>query len=168
MSMDAGKTTDLELLFQAAETLDDEWGLGNDPESLLVPFEDDRISTIEHVFHEMAHAALLSVKFGPKLAKRVSRHIDGLRGDTYHGQRMVGLTKAELNEIQTFGVVMTAVRKLGFDFDIRDMVAAVQVQVNILEEQEVCDIWKHFMPTKRCERAADRIIKTLKRHIPKT
>jgi hypothetical protein len=160
--------TDLGLLFQAAEALDDEWELGHDPDSLLIPFEDDRVSMIEHVFHELGHAALLGVKFGPRLSKRVSGNISGLIGDTYHGARSVCLSKSQRNEIETFGVVMTAIRKLGFDFDIRDMVAGVLVQVDILNEQEVCDFWKWFMDTKRCERAADRIIKTLKRHIPKT
>lgn len=78
-------------------------------------FADERKAGIEHVCHEMAHAALLGIKIGRNLTDRVDITVAQLRHEK-------GSNAADRNEIDTFAVVMSVFRRLGLSFRQEAMV----------------------------------------------
>jgi len=120
----------------------------------IVPLADERTSVVEHVFHELGHAALLGVPLGPNLSKRISAHfMKALQESEWDTEA------AQENEIQTFEVVMAVFDRLEIEYDRGVMVDALRVQLrDDLSNEEVYERWRLFRATEACTAAANRIV----------
>lgn len=139
-----------EQLYAAARRLNERWEAGAaDADDCIVPFENPEATYLEHVCHEMAHAVLLGLEFGPQLSDRVEAAVDRLRTS-------YGIEASELNETQAFAVVMGVFDVLGVPYDRADMFEANRMQVHYMRES-IADVWSNF----RCTDAINKIARVL-------
>src|SRR5262249_17772638 len=120
-----------------------------DEDDTFIPFVDPRLGVIEHVCHELAHAALLGLLYGPNLPERISRTLK--RRDHSDPE-----TPSERNEVETFAVVMEVFERLRFSIEEGVMLDAAGIQVN-WQEIDIENAWESFRGTTRCHEAADRV-----------
>lgn len=151
------KPIDLDRLYKASLRLSGRWGLSSDHvyDEPLVPFDDPRKSVVEHVCHELGHAALLHLPFeripprNADLSWRIARALNRLAHRDYD--------KAELNEIETFAVAMRCLDRLHIAVDREVMVQQLQV-VAMRERLEILAIWRHLRRQGRFRRACRRVL----------
>jgi hypothetical protein len=110
-------------------------------------FRDPRLSGIEHVCHEIAHAVLLKIRIrnGSCLSAAVGEHMNSLH---FCGQGHV----ARRNEIETFSVVRGVLRRLGIQLDRKAMIDEA-CQQTYWPRWRVVAHWRRFDYT-RIRRAA--------------
>lgn len=132
---------------------------------------DFRVSDSEHVIHELAHCILFELDLEPAdtLMKRLGEHTQSIDEND-----------AQLNEIETFSVVMEVLRRLGLKLHEDDFTAALEIQTHGFEPpteyvrlpSRTSGKWtnvkwtlhhmRHFHETKRGRRAAQQLIDMLK------
>jgi len=145
-------THDLEQVYKRAYQLNELWELDAlEGEDALITFPDERMSVVEHVCHELAHAYLLKIRFEIGLSTRVANRLadyDDL---------------GALNEVKTFSVVIGVLQKLDIpvhDGDMRDALHA-QVNKNTWPQFMIHKVWRGFETTTTHFRAVRRISRLL-------
>lgn len=123
----------------------------------IVPFENTENSVVEHLCHELAHAALLGIAPGPALANRVSAAIRVME--------VLEPTAVDQNELETFSVVMDVLTSLGIKYDRQVMAEAAEIQMHCNEDpREMIDaVWNEFEHTPRRAAAVQTVLETLQR-----
>ncbi len=137
-------------LYRAAQAADRAWSLETPEDMPIVSFEDERYGLVEHLCHELAHAALLGVKAGPRLSDRVSyaiRHLDDDRLDN---------DREEQNEVETCAVVLGVLYGFEIAVDRHHMRDVATAQTGWSQAQ-VDLYWDGFIGEPRYHQALDEV-----------
>lgn len=129
-------------------------------EDTIVPFADVRAGIVEHVCHELGHALLLGVARGPDLPKRIGKAIYALAAVDPDAEIEPRSHLCDVNEIETFAVVMCVFDDLGIRYGMGDMIDAVKMQVGG-GPRRIRRAWRAFRNTDVCAAAVAEILSEL-------
>lgn len=150
-------------MYCIVQEMDKAWTLKTSPRGEeIIPCDDYRVGAIEHCCHELAHAVLLEVSFGPHLADRVgqaSRSLVGVETSKYNDH----WDASETNEVETFAVSIEALTAMGFTCEFAVFVEACEVQVNGGSRENIAKAIKAFMRTYQCRQSAMKIVETFEK-----
>lgn len=89
-------------------------------------------AALEHLVHELSHAALLGMVFGPELSERVGHRL----------RQRLWCTISDANEVSTFAVEIDVLRALGAQVDEVIMAEACRDKVPQLSVETIRSEWE--------------------------